>query len=219
MVESIARRRPELRERLGRTRQLMCDAVPDCLVTGWEPLVAALQLPDPDDRHVLAAAIRSHAGVIVTYNTHDFPDVKLEPFGIVAQHPDTFLMDLLELAPARSGPGLAGAGRSADRPASSTARPSRASPRHASPCAVQHGRRGAPLVDVSCRVPTLWSDSLRWTRPKLQVPCIFGGSLDPPSTSSWRVARRRHRSTGTISTPLDHARPHAVVDRMAGLAW
>lgn len=100
MVESIARRRPELRERLGRTRQLMCDAVPDCLVTGWEPLVAALQLPDPDDRHVLAAAIRSHAGVIVTYNTHDFPDVKLEPFGIVAQHPDTFLMDLFELAPA-----------------------------------------------------------------------------------------------------------------------
>jgi hypothetical protein len=50
MVESIARRRPELRERLGRTRQLMCDAVPDCLVTGWEPLVAAPQLPDPDDR-------------------------------------------------------------------------------------------------------------------------------------------------------------------------
>jgi predicted nucleic acid-binding protein len=100
MVASIARRRPELRERLARTRELMCLAVPDCLVTGWEPLVDALQLPDPDDRHVLAAAIRAHAGVIVTYNTHDFPDDVLEPFGVAAQHPDTFLSNLLELAPA-----------------------------------------------------------------------------------------------------------------------
>lgn len=100
MVESIVRRRPELRDRLARTRVVMCEAVPDCLVTGWQPLVDALELPDPDDRHVLAAAIRVHAGVIVTYNTSDFPDGQLEPFGIVAQHPDTFLLQLFELAPA-----------------------------------------------------------------------------------------------------------------------
>lgn len=100
MVESIVRRRPELRDRLARTRELMCEAVPDCLVTGWEPLVDGLELPDLDDRHVLAAAIRVHGGVIVTYNTSDFPDDKLEPFGVVAQHPDTFLLHLLELAPA-----------------------------------------------------------------------------------------------------------------------
>lgn len=100
MVESIARRRPELRGRLARTRALMCEAVPDCLVTGWEPLVDALTSPDPDDRHVLAAALRAHAGVIVTYNPADFPETELAPFGVVAQHPDTFLLHLLELVPA-----------------------------------------------------------------------------------------------------------------------
>lgn len=100
MVESIARRRPELRDRLSRTRQLMCEAIPDCLVTGWQPLVEGLELPDPADRHVLAAAIRAHAGVIVTYNTGDFPPDTLEPFGVVAQHPDTFLLHLVELEPA-----------------------------------------------------------------------------------------------------------------------
>jgi len=100
MVDSITRRRPELRDRLGRTRDPMCEAVPDCLVTGWESLVDGLHLPDPDDRHVLAAAIRAHAGVIVTYNTDDFPAEDLEPFGIVAQHPDPFLTYLVDLAPA-----------------------------------------------------------------------------------------------------------------------
>jgi predicted nucleic acid-binding protein len=41
-------------------------AVRDCLVTGYEPLIGAVELPDPDDRHVLAAAIRARAQVIVT---------------------------------------------------------------------------------------------------------------------------------------------------------
>lgn len=100
MVASIVRRRPELRQRLVRTRELMCAAVPDCLVTGWEPLVEGLELPDPADRHVLAAAIRVNAGAIVTYKVHDFPLDKLGPFGIEAQHPDTFLMHLVELSPA-----------------------------------------------------------------------------------------------------------------------
>ena len=46
-------------ERLTRTRNLMNEAVRDCLVTGYEDLIASLSLPDPDDRHVLAAAIRA----------------------------------------------------------------------------------------------------------------------------------------------------------------
>src|SRR5205085_10840030 len=91
---------PQLsRERLARTRALMNAAVRDCLVTGYEPLIDSLTLPDPADRHVLAAAIRASAGVIVTYNLTDFPAEALARFGIEAQHPDDFLVGLLDLAP------------------------------------------------------------------------------------------------------------------------
>jgi hypothetical protein len=62
MINSILRRRPDLdASRLARTRKLMCEAVPDCLVTGYEPLVDGLTLPDPDDRHVLCSPPRSAA--------------------------------------------------------------------------------------------------------------------------------------------------------------
>lgn len=59
--------------KLDRTRQLMNRAIRDVLVTGYEPLVEVLDLPDPDDRHVLAAAITARAQVIVTDNLKDFP--------------------------------------------------------------------------------------------------------------------------------------------------
>ena len=102
MVRSILERRADLdAERLARTRALMCDAVPDCLVTGYEPLIDGLQLPDPDDRHVLAAAIRCSAQVIVTSNLADFPAEALERFNIEAQGPDQFVLDVVNLAPAR----------------------------------------------------------------------------------------------------------------------
>ncbi len=102
MVTSILRRRPDLDPaRLARTRQLICDGVADCLVFGYEPLIDGLTLPDPDDRHVLAAAIRCSAQVIVTANLRDFPPAALEPFNIEAQGPDQFVLDLVDLAPAR----------------------------------------------------------------------------------------------------------------------
>jgi hypothetical protein len=75
-------------ERLARTRTLMNEAIRDCLVTGFEDLVASLSLPDPDDRHVLAVAIRLDAEVVVTYNIKDFPEDTLARFDIKAQHPD-----------------------------------------------------------------------------------------------------------------------------------
>jgi hypothetical protein len=75
-------------------------AVLDCLVTGHEPLITGLTLPDPDDRHVLAAAIACQAGVIVTYNLRDFPDSELARFGIEVQHPDAFIRHLFDLSPA-----------------------------------------------------------------------------------------------------------------------
>ena len=98
---SIKGDRPDLTdEQLGRTRDLMCKAVPNCLVTGYEDLVGAIQLPDPADRHVLAAAIRAGAQTIVTTNLRHFPTRALSPYDVEAQHPDTFVRDLVEF---RSG--------------------------------------------------------------------------------------------------------------------
>src|SRR5438094_5838914 len=86
-------------ERLARTRTLMDEAVRDCLVTGYEDLIASLALPDPDDRHVLAAAIHAGADVFVTCNLTDFPAEALARVHIEAQHADDFLVYLLDQAP------------------------------------------------------------------------------------------------------------------------
>lgn len=77
----------------------MNDTFEDALVEGWEPLEATVSLPDPDDRHVVAAAMRGRADAIVTANLRDFPETVLSPFGIAAVDPDDFLLDQLDLAP------------------------------------------------------------------------------------------------------------------------
>jgi len=99
---NLAADRPDIpTDTLARLRELMNRAVPDCLVTGYEALIPALTLPDEDDRHVLAAAIRCGVQVIVTANLRDFPDAELAQFGIEALHPDEFVMDLFTLDGAR----------------------------------------------------------------------------------------------------------------------
>lgn len=75
----------------------MLASVRDCLVVGHEPLVDMDELPDPDDRHVLAAAIRSRAQVIVTDNTKDFPVVALEPWNVETRTADQFVVDQIHL--------------------------------------------------------------------------------------------------------------------------
>ncbi|ERK06181.1 hypothetical protein L579_2641 [Pantoea sp. AS-PWVM4] len=72
-------------------------ALPDAMVTGFEPLVASIDLPDTDDRHVVAAAICSHSEIVVTFNLKDFPQQHLGNFGIEALHPDDFITDLFDL--------------------------------------------------------------------------------------------------------------------------
>ncbi len=75
--------------------------VRNCLVTNYEYLIPQLKLPDPDDRHVLAAAIASGAGAIVTTNLSDFPASILDQYNVAAQHPDHFIYDLLDLKPSK----------------------------------------------------------------------------------------------------------------------
>lgn len=99
MIASVIRANPQLDQgRLERTRQLMIAAVPDCLVTGHEPLIKAVELPDKDDRHVFAAAILCRAQIIVTENLRDFPDSVLSQFNIEAQSPDHFVYHLVRTA-------------------------------------------------------------------------------------------------------------------------
>ncbi len=99
-ISARLRQRSDLTlEALQWTRQQMDAAIPDCLVVGYEGLETGLNLPDPNDRHVLAAAILCRAGVIVTYDLKDFPEQVLAPFGITAQHPDEFITHAFDLDP------------------------------------------------------------------------------------------------------------------------
>src|SRR5580700_413996 len=73
-IESILANRPDLtRAQLTRTRELMNQHGGACIVSGYESLISNLELPDPNDRHVLAAAIAAPARIIVTFNLSDFP--------------------------------------------------------------------------------------------------------------------------------------------------
>jgi predicted nucleic acid-binding protein len=98
-VLNLSRNRPELEPQRGALVELMNRSVPDCLVENYEGPVAGLALPDPDDRHVLAAAIAGHADAIVTVNLKDFPADALDPHQIEAIHPDDFVLNQLELRP------------------------------------------------------------------------------------------------------------------------
>jgi len=99
-IEALLRNEPH-RERgaLERTRDLMDLHTRDALVTGYEGLIPTLTLPDPEDRHVLAAAIAGRCDVIVTQNLKHFPEAALAPLGIEALHPDEFLCNQMSLAP------------------------------------------------------------------------------------------------------------------------
>jgi predicted nucleic acid-binding protein len=99
-IRAVLEDRPDLTAvQLRRTRDLMDLHARDCLVEDFEELIPSLILPDPNDRHVLAAAIRGRADVIVTYNLTDFPNKELQKYGITSQHPDGFLLHLFNLAP------------------------------------------------------------------------------------------------------------------------
>ena len=98
MLSNLAKKRPDIpAEKLATLRELMNKAVRDCLVTGYEPLIESLRLPDPDDRHVLAAAIESSAQVIVTTNLRHFPEAELRRWNVEAKSPDDFVLDQINI--------------------------------------------------------------------------------------------------------------------------
>lgn len=72
-------------------------AFPDALVQNYKSLIDHLELPDEDDRHVLAAAIKTNANVIVTNNIKDFPEAYLQSFSLNAKTADDFLTDIIDL--------------------------------------------------------------------------------------------------------------------------
>jgi predicted nucleic acid-binding protein len=99
-IRNVLKNRPDLSEKqLLKTKGYMDANVRDALVTDFESLIPSLNLPDEDDCHVLAAAIRCNADVIVTFNLKDFPSDYLSTFDVEAQHPDEFILYLLDLYP------------------------------------------------------------------------------------------------------------------------
>jgi hypothetical protein len=93
-MQAVSRARDIPIEQLKIRREAMDGAVLDCCVSGYEDLIEALTLPDPNDRHVLAAAIRCNASAIVTFNLKDFPTDVLDQYGIHTRHPDDFILDV-----------------------------------------------------------------------------------------------------------------------------
>ena len=98
-TRNLVANRPDIASKIGVLLENVNQAVPDCLVENYESLIENLDLPDQDDRHVLAAAIAGHADAIVTFNLKDFPAKVMDQYGVEAQHPDDFLMNQLELRP------------------------------------------------------------------------------------------------------------------------
>jgi len=83
----------EIKKRVSKAQH----AFPDALVDNYEPLVNSLELPDEKDRHVLAAAIKTNANIIVTNNMKDFPKEYLASFGLTAKTADDFITDTIDL--------------------------------------------------------------------------------------------------------------------------
>jgi len=99
-IRNVLSARPDLdRAQLERTRDLMNTSVLDSVVTDYERFIPVVTLPDENDRHVVAAAIRCGASVIITNNTKDFPLAELSKYELEALDPDEFIVQQFHLSP------------------------------------------------------------------------------------------------------------------------
>ena len=101
-TSALLENKPGTEAMIARAVEQMRTAIPDCLVVDYESLIENLDLPDSNDRHVLAAAIRGNADAIVSFNTKDFPSTALDQFDIELQTPDQFVLNQLMLHPPRA---------------------------------------------------------------------------------------------------------------------
>jgi predicted nucleic acid-binding protein len=93
----LAKRTDLKRASLEKAKKAMDAAFPDANIVYYEGLISGVVLPDEEDRHVLAAAIKGNVDVIVTCNLKDFPSKYLGKYDIEPQHPDEFVSNLLNL--------------------------------------------------------------------------------------------------------------------------
>ncbi len=100
--ESVMERNGVDKSRIAAQLQRASNAFPDALVCNYEGLISSLELPDQKDCHVLAAAIKANANVIVTFNLKDFPEGYLNTFGLSVKSPDDFLTDIIDLDPEKA---------------------------------------------------------------------------------------------------------------------
>ncbi len=98
-TENLKAKRPDLIEKIPRLVSTMNTAFPEASIAGYGRLIDSLELPDENDRHVLAAAIRCGAQIIVTDNLKDFPNDYLAEFDVEALTADQFLTTALDLFP------------------------------------------------------------------------------------------------------------------------
>jgi predicted nucleic acid-binding protein len=96
---ALTARRPHTSRKIARTVQLMADHFPEAMVTGYERLIPAIDLPDPNDRHVLAAAIKAGANAIITENIRDFPVSVISSYDIEIKTADELVLSTLDLYP------------------------------------------------------------------------------------------------------------------------
>jgi len=95
---NLLKNRPDLKEEsLRRTISFMEKKFEDATVTDFDHHITTIQIPDPDDRHVVACAIQCEAEIIVTKNLKDFPTEELAKYNLIAQHPDDFICDLIRM--------------------------------------------------------------------------------------------------------------------------
>jgi len=98
-TRSLIKNKPQLEDSVRQQETAIRGVFDECLVTGYAPLIPGLVLPDEDDRHVLAAAIKCSAQIIVTENHKDFPVKTLEEYGVETLGADDFLANTYDLFP------------------------------------------------------------------------------------------------------------------------
>ena len=101
-ASSLVEKYPDAADKIPRLVEHMREAIPDCLIVDYAPLITSIKLPDERDRHVLAAAIRGNADAIVSLNTKDFPASVLATFDIEIQTPDQFVLNQIMLNPPKA---------------------------------------------------------------------------------------------------------------------